>query len=130
MLFSGRADDYQCETCASEYSDVMPTSILPILATVIFSTVFWSRALAAVVPYRWLSLGLGFAISVGSLCGLIKLLDALTTRKLRRGICPRCGGKLARIACGFYDTILPEPSELLVYFLTMALAFGAAAGAG
>jgi hypothetical protein len=129
MLFSGRADDYQCEACASEYSDVMPTSILPILATVAFSTVFWSRALSALCPYRWLSIGFGLALSIGSLCGLIKLLDALTTRNLRRGICPRCGGKLARTGCGFYDTILPEPSELVVYLLTVALAFAVAVAA-
>ena len=77
-----------------------------------------------VVPYGWLSTLLGIVVAIMSLWLVVALIEALTTRKLRRGICPKCGAKLSRTGSGFYDGIVPSPWELLIYALAIALAFG------
>ncbi len=132
MIFSGHVSYYKCQACASEFSNVTPSSLLPIAAVVAFATVGWSRVLSRVVPYRWLAVVLGVLVSIASLWLIYALIEALTTRKLRRGVCPKCGAKLAPAGGGFYDSIVPEPWELIIYALAVALAFGAAAigGAG
>jgi len=46
---------------------------------------------------------------------------------LRRARCPQCGAKLAQTGSGFYNGFAPNPWELLVYLVVIALAFGVAA---
>ena len=47
----------------------------------------------------------------------------LTTSNLRSKRCPKCGGELKIVGGGFYDGIVPNPWELLVYLLTIALGY-------
>jgi hypothetical protein len=129
MIFSGHVNFYKCKACASEYSNVTPTSLLPIAAVVALATGPWARVLSRVIPYRWLSVTVGVVAAIGSLWLIHWLVEALTTRKLRRGICPKCGAMLERAGGGFYDGIVPNPWELLIYALVIALAFGVAVAA-
>ncbi len=127
MIFSGGVSFYKCETCTSEYSNITPTSLLPIAGVIALATGPWSRVLSPVIPFKWLAVVLGVAVSIASLWLIYSLIEALTTGKLRRGICPKCGAKLTRTGGGFYDGIVPNPWELFIYVLVIALAFGVAA---
>ena len=127
MIFSGGVSLYKCEACASAYSNVTPTSLLPIAVVVTFATGPWTRVLSRIIAYRWLSVVLGIVVSFVTLWLIYSLVEVLTSGKLRRGICPNCGANLVRTGGGFYDGIVPNPWELLIYALTIALAFGAAA---
>lgn len=127
LIFSGHVTSYRCDGCAAEYAHVTPTSLLPIAAVVALVTGPWSRALSRVIHYRWLCVGFGFVAAIASLGLTYKLLEALTTRALRRAICPVCGAKLAHTGSGFYDGFAPNPRELLIYAFVIALAFGVAA---
>jgi hypothetical protein len=74
--------------------------------------------------------GIRLGIAMGSLWLIYALVEALTTGKLRRGICSKCGAKLIHRGGGFYDGIVPNPWELLIYVLAVALAFGVEAATG
>ena len=124
MIFSGRVTSYRCESCASEFSNVTPTSLLPIAAVIALATGPWSRVVSLVVPVRWLAIALGVVASSASLGIVYAVVESITTRTLRRGVCPRCGASLTRTGAGFYDALVPNPWELLLYALVIALAFG------
>lgn len=121
MIFSGGVRFYKCGACASRYSNVTPTSVLPIGVVVAIATALWSRALSRIVTFRWLCLAGGLALAISSLWLIYKLVEALTTSKLRRGVCPKCGATLLRGGQGFYDGLVPNPWELLIYGLTLVL---------
>ena len=127
MIFSGHVILYKCEACASEYSNVTPTSLLPMVAVVALATSPWARVLSRVMPYRRLAVAGGVVAAIASLWLMYMWVEALTTGRLRRGICPKCGAKLERTGGGFYDGVAPNPWELLIYVLVVALAFGVAA---
>ncbi len=127
MIFSGCVSFYKCEACASKYSNVTPTSLLPIAVVVVIATGPWTRVLSRVVPFKWLAVVFGVAVSMASLWLIYSLIEALTTGKLRRGICPKCGAKLTPAGRGFYDGIVPNAWESLIYILVIAMAFGVAA---
>lgn len=130
MIFSSCVQFYRCQACASEYSSVTPTSLLPITAVIAFTTGPWARVASRVVPYRWLCVVLGVVAAIASLWLIYALVEALTTGKLRRRICPKCGAKLARTGGGFHHGIVPDLGELLIYILAIALACGLAAATG
>jgi hypothetical protein len=126
MIFSGGITFCQCEKCSAEYSSVTPTSLVPIASVVIWSGLPWARVVSRFVPYRWLAFVFGFIIALCSLWCIYVLVEMLTMGKVRRGICPKCDGKLAHRGNGFYDGIMPNPWEILIYVLTLVLAFGSA----
>jgi hypothetical protein len=126
MFFSGHVVNYKCPSCGAECSDVSPSSILPTVAVVTFASVWWTRTLSHWVAIRWLSIMAAIAVSLASLWLIFWLFDTLTTRKLRKGICGKCGARLERISSGWYDGLIPNAWELVTYILTLGLAIGAA----
>jgi hypothetical protein len=127
MIFSGLVTAYACAGCAAKYAHVTPTSLLPAAAVVALATGPWARVMSRGVPFRWLCVVLGAVAAIVSLGLTYKLVEALTTRALRRSVCPRCGARLERTGGGLYDGIAPHPWELLGYALVLALAYGLAA---
>jgi hypothetical protein len=123
MLFSGGVRVYKCTKCASEYSDVTPTSLLPMAVVVGLTSAGWTGVFSNFVPNNGLTIPLGVILGIASLWFTYAIVDALTTRKLRKGICPKCGAAMTRTAGGFYDGMIPNPWELLIYALTIALPF-------
>ncbi len=123
MIFSGAVGYYRCEACASEYTNVTPTSLLPMGTVVAVTAAPWARVASRFITYRWLSFAIGLAAAILSLCLIYALVEALTTSKVRRRVCPKCGAGLSKIGGGFYDGIVPNPWELLIYLLTVALGF-------
>ncbi len=127
MLFSGSVSSYQCPACASVYAKVIPTSLLPIAVVIGLTAAPWTRVLGLLVPFKWVAVLLGVVTSVTALWLIHTLLEALTNRKLRRGVCRKCGAKLRCTGAGFYDGGRPSLRELVTYMLALALAFGVAA---
>ena len=70
---------------------------------------------------------LGFVVAFFTLWGIYVVVDLLTTSNLRSKRCPKCSGELKIVGGGFYDGITPNPWELLVYSLTVAVAYVAMA---
>lgn len=91
----------------------------------------WARVALRIVSYRWVAVLLGIVLAMLALLLLFVAVENLTTQTLRRGFCPKCQARLERTGSGFYDfRIVPDPWELVVYVLSITLAFGAAAAIG
>jgi len=121
MLFSGTVRVYQCESCKSEYSDILPTSILPLGATIILASFAWGQVLRKFIDIRWVSVGMGVVIAIATFGIIYWIIDVITTRKIRGGYCPKCGETLKITSSGFYDTIIPQPWELAIYAIVVAV---------
>jgi hypothetical protein len=89
-----------------------------------FASVLWGRLIAKLISIAFVAYAAGLVVAVASLWLFFELLESLTTRKLRKGICPSCGGSLERVGGGFYDGIMPNPWELLIYILVIAIPCG------
>ncbi len=125
MLFSAGFTDYKCTACEAQYSNISPTSILPIGFTCVVAGGFWSRIIRRSIVDHWTMNVLGFVVAFLTLWGIYIVVDVLTTSNLRSKRCPKCSGELKIVGGGFYDGITPNPWELLVYLLTIAVAYGA-----
>jgi hypothetical protein len=121
MIFSGAARNYECESCKAEHSDITITSLLPIGATIAFAGVIWGKILRSIIDLRWLALLLGFVVAIASFVLVYWTIDLITTRKIRAGRCLKCGGKLTLTSSGFYDTIIPQPWEIIIYAIVVVL---------
>jgi hypothetical protein len=84
---------------------------------------FWARVIRQTSFDHWSMNVVGFVIAFMTLWGIYSILDRLTTSNLRSKRCPKCGGELNIVGGGFYDGIIPDPWELLVYLLTIALGY-------
>ena len=122
MLFSAQFKNYRCSRCSAEWSNVIPTSILPTLATWAFAGVFWAQTLENIIAVNLLIRASGFIIAPLSFWGAHYVVTRATNRAIRKGQCPTCHGQLAQFGSGFYDGGVPAPWELLTYAATIAVA--------
>lgn len=122
MIFSGMVGTYKCKACAAEFSNAVPTSLLPMIAVVAVTTPLWHYVLRQWIPVWWISVPAGAGVSFATLLILSFLIDLVIARKFRRGICPKCGGVLERTSAGFYDGFVPTLRELFVYGLVVLTA--------
>ncbi len=123
MLFSAGFTDYQCTACEERYSNISPTSIIPMGFTCAVAGAFWARVIRQTSFDHWSMNVVGFVIAFMTLWGIYSIVDRLTTSNLRSKRCPKCGGELRIVGGGFYDGVVPNPWELLVYLLTIALGY-------
>ncbi|MEZ6041880.1 MAG: hypothetical protein R3C20_15350 [Planctomycetaceae bacterium] len=51
------------------------------------------------------------------------MIERVTNRAVRNGRCPFCESKLESTGYGFYDGVIPNPWELIIYALTILASF-------
>jgi hypothetical protein len=128
MIFSGHVTHYKCPACRAVRSDVIPTSLVPMAAVIGLTAAPWTRVAGHFVSARWAAVLIGIAIAVLCLLVVYWVVDTVTTWKLRRGICPKCGANTERDGQGWYHGIVPNRWEMFIYVLSLAIAFAAAHG--
>lgn len=121
MLFSGSIRSYKCTDCSSNISDVIPTSIIPIILVLFISGVCWLYSLELLLNNRLLALIIALIINIGTFLLVFYVIDKLMHKKIHQLICPSCGGKLEALQGGFYDGSLPSRMELIIYLVTIML---------
>lgn len=84
---------------------------------------FWARVIRRTAFDHWSMNLVGFVIAFMTLWGIYAIIDRLTTSNLRLKRCPKCKGELKIVGGGFYDGMVPNPWELLVYVLTIGLGY-------
>ncbi len=94
MLFSAGFTDYQCTACEERYSNISPTSIIPMGFTCAVAGAFWARVIRQTSFDHWSMNVVGFVIAFMTLWGIYSIVDRLTTSNLRSKRCPKCGGEL------------------------------------
>ncbi|MCB0321747.1 MAG: hypothetical protein KDD60_12545, partial [Bdellovibrionales bacterium] len=77
MIFSGVAQSFRCRDCQTNYSDYLPTSILPLIVVVVVASKMWSEVLWEVFGIHWLSVVGGIALAIVSFCLIFLLLQRL-----------------------------------------------------
>jgi len=122
MFFSAGFDNYRCPECSTEWSNIVPTSIVPMTACCAFSGAFWAKTIENFLEPHWLYKLCGFVIAFLSLWACYELIDRTTNRWLRKKRCPSCKAALTHIGSGFYDGLVPNPWELVLYAATIAVA--------
>ena len=113
MLFSGGVRYYRCKECGAKFTDVTPTSILPIFGTVVLSSTLWNAFVYRYLPSKWASIPIALALALAFLYGTWLAIEYLTTGFMKR--CLRCKGPLEVTGGGFYDGPLPNRWELVIY---------------
>ncbi len=121
MFFSGHVGYYRCKECGAEFTNVTPSSILPMVCTVVLSATFWNALVYRYVPSKWVSVPAGVLLAVLSLYSTWLLLEYLITGSMKR--CLKCRGALEVTGGGFYDGLLPNPWELGIYLICVAVPF-------
>jgi hypothetical protein len=127
MIFSAGFDSFRCTQCKAECQNVIPTSILPMMAVCGFSGSYWARLLRHWLWDHWFFNIVGFAVAFLTLWLIYEIIERVTNHAVRSGHCPRCGSALERIGGGFYDGCAPNPWELMIYGFTIAMAIGVSA---
>jgi hypothetical protein len=126
MIFSGQVTQYKCPACGAAYSNVTPTSLIPMMAVIGVTVTRWTVVAGRFVSALWLSVVIGIASAVLCLFAVYWLVVEVTTRKLRRGFCLNCGARTEFQGHACYDGIVPNLWELFIYCLSIAVAFAAA----
>ena len=121
MLFSGSVRSYKCTECDSNFSDVIPTSIIPIILVLFISGVCWLYSLVLILNNSLLALIFAFIVNISSFLFFFYVTGKLMHKNLHHLICPSCGGKLEALQGGFYDGGLPCRMELIIYLVTIML---------
>ena len=119
MLFSAGFDNYRCSQCSAEWSNVVPTSIIPMSGTCALAGTFWAELFGNYFAPSWWFKLCGFVVAACTLWMYYELLDRTSNRWIRRKTCPRCKGALTHLGSGFYDGIVPNPWELILYAITI-----------
>ena len=121
MLFSGSVTLYRCDACNSEFSDATPTSLIPLGVTIAISAPTWMHVFKGFGAPKFVAIAGGLVAAVVAYAVVFTVVDRLTRRKLRRHECTTCGGKLKQTGIGFYDTLVPNLWELVIYGIAIAL---------
>jgi len=121
MLFSRIAQCYQCPECKKKYTNEIPTSFFPILLVVGAGVVLWMRTLEAIIAPLWLLSLVSFIGSVGLFALTFSLIQFVTARAIRNGVCRDCGGSLEGVGGGIVDGAPPTCSELFLYGVMIGL---------
>ena len=128
MLFSRSAKSYNCLKCNRNFSEVTPTSVIPMLIVIITSTVIWAGNISEFFKLKsiWLLLALllGFVLTIGIFFLTFLLLQNAFVPWAKRMKCPECGGDLESTGGGFIDGVNPGLQELLLYIIVTVLPLG------
>ena len=125
MLFSGSVKSFKCLKCDRIYSEVTPTSVMPMLIVIIASTTLWAGNIAEFFKLRSIGLLLaflfGFVLTIGTFFLTFVLLQNVFSPWIKRMKCPECGGNLEGTGGGFVDGVTPGLQELLLYIIVIIL---------
>ena len=121
MLFSGLVQAHRCLRCNAIFSNVIPTSFIPIAIVVVASSMLWGSAIFHLIANQLIALLLGIITGTASFFLILTAILQWATRKTSNGICPACGGELKAEGGGFCDGGAPTRLELLTYALTLLI---------
>ena len=127
MLFSGLVRAHRCLRCNATYSNVIPTSFIPIAIVVVASSMLWGSGILHFIANPLIAFLLGIITGTASFFLILTAIQQWATRKFSKGICPACGGELKAEGGGFYDGGAPTRLELLTYVLSLLIPLGAGA---
>jgi hypothetical protein len=115
MLFSGYATTYECEDpdCGFNCANVSPTSIVPMIVTLILGYGGYYQILEKFIDWSVLRIIAAIVITIFSFFCYYQMFEIPSKLYLRK--CARCGAKLKVTSNGFYDSIIPQPIELIIY---------------
>jgi hypothetical protein len=118
MLFSGTSRLRRCTRCGREHGDFFPSSLIPFGSVVGVGIPIWTTWLSCVglgnIASIWTGIGLAVVYPV-----LVLLLFELHCQFYLRK-CRGCGGTLEIVCTGFYHTMIPPLSEILIYVVSIA----------
>lgn len=89
------------------------------LTVIGIGTALWVPLLSALVTWRWLCVLLGIVVSVLTLLLVYLFFNYVGSMYLKQ--CRSCGGNLETVGRGWYDNAVPQPAELVIYMLALAL---------
>lgn len=121
MLFSGTVRSYHCSQCDNNFSEAIPTSIIPIIFVLFISGTCWLYSLEILLNNRLLALIIALITNLSSFLLTFYFTDKIMCHKFNKNICPLCDGKLEAIQGGFYDGGLPTRIELIIYIITLLI---------
>ena len=128
MLFSGSVKSYKCTKCDNNFSEVTPTSVIPMLIVIIIATSLWAENIAEFFKLKSIGLLLalvsGFLLAVAIFVLTFVLLQKAFYPWKKRLKCSECGGKLEGKSGGFIDGAAPGFQELLLYVIVIILPLG------
>jgi hypothetical protein len=121
MIFSGFQTTYKCKDCQAEYSDITPSSIIPIAMTILYASIGYYKILEEMISKPVIRLPTAILIAIISFYLFYQLFEIPSKRYFKN--CRKCNGELKEIYKGFYDSIIPQPIEIIIYFLVAGTPF-------
>ena len=130
MLFSGSVKSYKCKKCHKIFSSITPTSVIPMLAVFIISSIAWAANISEL--FKLEALGLLLAFFIGLALAFLNfflafvLLEKFFSSWEKSKKCPQCGADLESTGGGFVDGAIPGLQELLLYVIVSGAPLGLA----
>jgi hypothetical protein len=121
MLFSGVVQRFRCSACERGYSHIIPTSIVPLLLTLLVACSLWTGFMIGVFGDYWFAYLIALAASCASIPTFYFLLQKTLSPWVDTRVCPKCRIQLEVVGGGFVDGAPPSAQELMLYLLVIGV---------
>jgi len=120
-MFSASIKSMKCSACGEHFCESTPTSVIPLLVTLVLSGTGWMSLFELLTGLRLLAWILGLLLALSSLAILYSIASSIANRRIRLGKCSKCGGTLEGVAGGFSESSTPSAQEAIILLSALGL---------
>ena len=119
MIFSGQSKILKCVDCKKEYVHTTPTSILPLLFTIVISSIIYNEVINNYIETLLYSTVTSVISAIITYLAVFVSFEYVRSKHVQK--CRKCGGKLEVSGGGFYDSGTPQLFEVIIYLITILI---------